>query len=521
LDIRGEPHAADPNGEHWACLVYRKGDPVWIKLPGTGPGQAWTEADEELPNQVQLGYAQRPTDLATGNDLTRQLYQQRLAPVESYLQANSKRPAPKAFIILPSPALRGIPVEALTDHYTISYAPSGTVFAWQHEQRRQAARTTRDAAAASLLALGDPVFARPEIASVPEIPPPDHGVLLHQVIADSPAARTGLKAGDVLLRYGDTKLSGPADLGPAIQKAATAAGAKAISLTIWREGKELKVNVPPGKLGVYPSPEPASVAIQAQRDGDRALRASRGKFYDRLPGTRVEVQAIARLFAQPKILLGSEASEQDLDKLADFGALRRFRYLHFATHGQMDARSALQSALILAQDRLPNSLEQVLAGKEVYDGRLTADHILHHWKLDADLVTLSACQTGVSERYEGGEGYVGFAQAIFLAGARSVVLSLWQVDDTATALLMTRFYENLLGHRQDLKKPLPKAEALAEAKRWLRTLSAEDVARLQKDLPRQERVGTKTGPSRETALSAHPYEHPYYWSAFILIGDPE
>jgi CHAT domain-containing protein len=151
------------------------------------------------------------------------------------------------------------------------------------------------------------------------------------------------------------------------------------------------------------------------------------------------VEAIARLFNKPTVLVESNASEQTLDQLAANGDLRRFRYLHFATHGQMDSQSAMRSALILAQDRLPDSLEQVLAGKEMYDGRLTADHILHHWKLDADLVTLSACQTGISEHYEGGEGYIGFAQALFLAGARSVVLSLWKVDDTATALLMTRF----------------------------------------------------------------------------------
>jgi CHAT domain-containing protein len=85
---------------------------------------------------------------------------------------------------------------------------------------------------------------------------------------------------------------------------------------------------------------------------------------------------------------------------------------------------------------------------------------------------------------------------------------------------MTRFYQNLLGKREDLKQPMPKAEALAEAKRWLRLLTADQVAQLKKRLPSQERVGRKTGTSRETAAPAHPYEHPYYWAAFILIGDP-
>ena len=93
------------------------------------------------------------------------------------------------------------------------------------------------------------------------------------------------------------------------------------------------------------------------------------------------------------------------------------------------------------------------------------------WKLNAELVTLSACRSGLG-RQSGGEGYLGFSQAFFLAGSPSVVLSLWKVDDAATALLMTRFYQNLLGRRDGLDQPLPKAEALGEAKQWLRGLTS-------------------------------------------------
>jgi CHAT domain-containing protein len=118
----------------------------------------------------------------------------------------------------------------------------------------------------------------------------------------------------------------------------------------------------------------------------------------------------------------------------------------------------------------------------------------------------------------GGEGYLGFAQALFLAGARSLVVSLWKVDDNATALLMTRFYQNLLGKRPGLEKPMPKAEALAEAKHWLRALPADEVARLKTGLPRD--INEVSAPPPETAKSIHTYEHPYYWAAFILIGDP-
>jgi CHAT domain-containing protein len=95
------------------------------------------------------------------------------------------------------------------------------------------------------------------------------------------------------------------------------------------------------------------------------------------------------------------------------------------------------------------------------------------------------------------------------------------VDDAATALLMTRFYQNLLGRREELDRPLPMAEALAEAKNWLRTRTAAEVDRLCKNLPTAERIDRVSGPRRSTAKAARPYDHPYFWAAFILIGDPD
>src|SRR5439155_3907559 len=136
-------------------------------------------------------------------------------------------------------------------------------------------------------------------------------------------------------------------------------------------------------------------------------------------------------------------------------------------------------------------------------------------QLDADLVTLSACQTALG-KYSGGEGYLGFSQALFLAGARSLALSLWKVDDTATALLMTRFYENLLGARAGLTAALPKAQALAEAKSWLRGLPADEAQRLAAGLPGDARGAVRTRKPAQTATVTKPFAHPYYWSGFIL-----
>jgi CHAT domain-containing protein len=191
-----------------------------------------------------------------------------------------------------------------------------------------------------------------------------------------------------------------------------------------------------------------------------------------------------------------------------------YRFLHFATHGKANPDIAMSSALLLAPD--PDRSADPLARDT--DGQITAQQIVNTWDLDADLVVLSACESGLG-RNAGGEGYLGFTQALFVKGARSVVLSLWKVDDRATSLLMRRFNENLLGKRSGLAKPLPKAEALSEAKAWLREL---DFAQAERAL---ESVGlTRGGLRRENpdqaASSKRPYEHPYYWAAFILIGDP-
>ena len=90
------------------------------------------------------------------------------------------------------------------------------------------------------------------------------------------------------------------------------------------------------------------------------------------------------------------------------------------------------------------------------------------------MVTLSACETALGGD-AGGEGFVGFTQALLMSGARSVCLSLWRVNDKATSLLMTRFYQNLLGKRPKLSTPMPKAEALSEAKKWLRSLTVDEI----------------------------------------------
>jgi CHAT domain-containing protein len=252
----------------------------------------------------------------------------------------------------------------------------------------------------------------------------------------------------------------------------------------------------------------------------------RGTGHKRLPGTRLEVEAIASLVKGSTSLRASDASEQRLDELIDQGRLKRCRIVHLATHGEIDELRPGRSALILAQDRLPDPVAQVTAGKHPYDGRLTVARIRQRWELDADLVVLSACETGLGQDALG-EGLLGFAQAFLSKGARSVILSRWKVADAATALLMIRFYQNLLGKRQN-KKPMGRAASLDEAKKWLRTLKREEAGRLVALYANGMLRGTEgdekppaKGKPAELPKGDHPFAHPFYWAAFTLIGDPD
>jgi tetratricopeptide (TPR) repeat protein/CHAT domain-containing protein len=241
----------------------------------------------------------------------------------------------------------------------------------------------------------------------------------------------------------------------------------------------------------------------------------------RLAGSRREVLALARLAGSATTLLGSEASEQRLDELSREGKLKAYRVVHLATHAAVRLDRPELSRLELARDRLPDRLEAAREDRKAYTGELTVAAILRGWRLDADLVVLSACQTGLG-RQARGDGMLGFTQALLSRGARCVVLSRWKVDDDATAVLMQRFYQNLLGKRDGLARPLGRAAALEEARTWLRGLSRRQAG---------DRVAALRGPvvtlppakapPAKLPQGDRPYGHPYYWAAFVLLGDPD
>jgi tetratricopeptide (TPR) repeat protein len=508
VDTRGEPKAHDPNGEHWAMLLRTRGTPIWERLRGTGPKGEWTEADTNLPFDLHVALQIPRGDWQA---LAKRLREQRLAPLTKHLDGIRK------LVVLPSSKMAGVPVEVIAEGLTVSYHLSGTMFT--HFTKQPRPTTT------GLLALGDPIFEVPASfvpASGQEPPLPPGGVLLTVVIPGSNAAKFGLRPNDVLLRYGTKDLAAPADLPAAI---AAAPADKPVPVVFWREGRQRDGEVQPGKLGVVVASEPAPRALAEQRRLQRKL-ATRGGDWAPLPGTRVEIEALRRFFEAPTVLTDSEASEQRLHVMAQSRELGKYRYLHLATHGAVNNQFPLRSAVILSRDKLPDRGKQFDAGLPIFDGELTAEKVLSQWNLNAELVTPSACQTALG-KHERGEGFVGFAQALMLSGTRSVCLSLWKVDDAATALLMERFYQNLLGKREGLKGPLPKVLALEEAKTWLRTLPREEALQKAAALTK----GVVRGKDRpvqpllpvvpEGAKDATPYAHPYYWAAFVLVGDPE
>ena len=359
-------------------------------------------------------------------------------------------------------------------------------------------------------------------------PLPDHGLLVNVVVRGANAANHGLKDGDVLLAYNGHALKQKDDL------KVVAEGDKPVPVEVWRDGRSSRQELMPGKLGVMIDPRPAPAAIAENRKLQQVLVAARGGHEDfvPLPGTRYEVEALAQLFKSDdrptQVLLAAEASEPELDRLAASGELARFGFIHLATHGVIDEAIPQRSAVILTQTGLPDPLQQALSHQPVFDGRLTVREIQRAWDLKAELVTLSACETALG-RDSGGEGFVGFTQALLMSGTRSVCLSLWKVDDRATSLLMTRFYQNLLGRRAGLAKAMPKAEALHEAKQWLRSLTVDQIdgelAALQRGdvrpLANVDAAKSPGAPTSPKSSGSRPYDHPYYWAAFVLVGDPD
>ncbi|MEZ5063813.1 MAG: CHAT domain-containing tetratricopeptide repeat protein [bacterium] len=268
---------------------------------------------------------------------------------------------------------------------------------------------------------------------------------------------------------------------------AVSGGAHALSLAAppRREGPALLLGDPPLATSSTPpadTPLPADVVRGAARGKPEAIAA-----LPPLPGARAEIERIASLWPGSTVLVGDAASEDRLVSLAAGDSLRAYRALHFAAHALVDADDAEASTLVLAQTGLPAPLDVLSSGARLTDGLVTAGEIESDWRLDADLVTLSACDSALGREVVG-EGYVGFAHAFLGAGSRAVLATLWSVPDRATGELMASFY------RRWRNDGASRVAALASAQSELR--------------------------ATVDASGRRPFEHPYYWASFVLIGDP-
>jgi CHAT domain-containing protein/predicted negative regulator of RcsB-dependent stress response len=155
----------------------------------------------------------------------------------------------------------------------------------------------------------------------------------------------------------------------------------------------------------------------------------------RLPFTRQEADRILATIPNSANLKAFDFTANRA--LATGTEIGQYRYLHFATHGMLDAEREGLSALVLSL---------VDEQGKPQDGFLRV-HEIYNLNLPAELVVLSACQTGLGKEYKG-EGLVGLTRGFMYAGAARVVVSLWNVNDRATSELMPRFYQKMLKEGQ-------------------------------------------------------------------------
>jgi CHAT domain-containing protein len=196
------------------------------------------------------------------------------------------------------------------------------------------------------------------------------------------------------------------------------------------------------------------------------LTDTRG-LWEPLPGTDDEVKALRKIFPSGQTLTHAQASEARLLELNASGALKNYRFVHFATHGFFSSNNPALSSVVLSQVNLPPGTDGFITAAE-WPG----------YDLRSDMVVLSACETGLGKNLSG-EGVMGLPFALFVAGNVDAIASLWPVDDSATAIFMTSLYEKI-------KQGRSAAQALTETKR---------------------------------EFAKHPkYSHPSYWAAFVLVG---
>jgi CHAT domain-containing protein len=207
------------------------------------------------------------------------------------------------------------------------------------------------------------------------------------------------------------------------------------------------------------------------KNGEQGKGNNTQTLIPRLPFTRQEAESIIALVPAINSSSCLKATDCRANKMAAAsGDISRYRYVHFATHGYFDSEQPELSAMVLSMvDEEGKPQNGFLTLRDIFNLHLTAN-----------LVVLSACETGLGKEIKG-EGLVGLTRGFMYAGAARVVVSLWSVNDKATAELMTKFYTHML---KDNMRPAA-------------ALRAAQVEMFQSE----------------------KYQAPFYWAPFILQGE--
>lgn len=214
------------------------------------------------------------------------------------------------------------------------------------------------------------------------------------------------------------------------------------------------------------SKELYTVASNTMADVSRAFTRD-GAFISALPGTETEVKAIYDIAESSGIETKYFIYEEAKEEVIKSGILKDHKYLHFATHGFINEDDPAFSGILMSQNS--NGEEDcILYASEIYN-----------LEINADLVTLSACETGLG-KMAFGEGIVGLSRSFLYAGASNLLVSQWKVNDESTSNMMVDFYDKVLSGKS-------KSQSLREAKLNI--------------------------------LKNSKFKNPYYWAPFVLIGE--
>lgn len=193
----------------------------------------------------------------------------------------------------------------------------------------------------------------------------------------------------------------------------------------------------------------------------------------KLEGSEIEVDTIMQDFINNNFIAEEikhmEANESKFKSID----LKEYKFIHIATHGFVNPETPELSGLILSKSE--NSDEDGI----LYNGEI------YNLNLNSDLFVMSACETGLG-KISKGEGVIGLSRAILYAGAKNIIVSFWQVSDVSTTELMTNFYQNITKDNKNFDEIIDFSQYLHNAKIKM--------------------------------IEEGTYAHPYYWSAFVLIG---